>query len=99
MIERAQNTKEFRLLRFGDHGQHLAIQRLLVISGRDDLFELIEPLFAVEELASARDMLTHRMMCQTQVIEDDRRTIRPKTAAVQPHIEQPVIIQIRLFLR
>src|SRR5262249_57025552 len=92
-----KNRDEFRLISFRHDSQHFAIQVNCRVGGGHQRFELLQPFLVIKEATTLGEMVTQVVIVQPQLIQENGSAISPETAAVQPHVEEPVIRVIRFL--
>ena len=97
--DRSYQVEQFRLVSFGDHGNHLAIQVSGGIIRCDQILDFLEPVLGIEEFATVGNVCSQMQIHQPQFLKQDAGFVCSETAAVQPNVEQPVIFVVRFFGR
>ena len=97
MEEGPDDVEQFRLVGLDDDGDHLAVEVGGGVVGGDQGLDLLEPLLAVEELAAVGEVLPQVLVAPARVLEQDAGPVRPEAAAVEPDVEQPVVLVVGLL--
>ena len=90
----AHEVEEFRRVGIDDHGDHFAVEVGGDIIRGDQVFELLQPVLGVEELAAFGQVGPQVLVGQPQFLEQDAGPIRLETATVEPDVEQPVVFVV-----
>ena len=98
MEDRSHQLKQLRLVGLGDHRNHLAVQVGGSVVAHNKPLDLLEPLLGVEELSTLRQMGPQVWIYQPQLLQQDARLVRSEASTVQSDVEQPVGIEVGLFL-
>ena len=93
------NVEQFRLVGFGDHGNHFAIQVGGGVVRGDQILDLLEPVLGIEELATVGNVGSQVQVHQPQFLKQDAGLVCSEAATVEPNIEQPVIFVVRFLGR
>jgi len=90
--QRDQDVEELRLVCLGKHRDDLAVDVDLLVRRADELFQAFEPIPVGEKLGALGEMLAQRLLCKPEVGEQHRGPVRAEARAVQPNVEQPILI-------
>lgn len=97
MKEGRNHMEPFGLVRLYHYGDHFAVQVHVRIIRDHQLLESLEPLLAVKEFPSGRNVIPEMLILESQFIQDDGGPVGPKAVAVEANIQKPVIFVVRFF--
>ena len=91
--ERDQDVEELRLIGLGERRNDLAVEVERAVVGGDELLQPLQALAAREELGPLGEVLAQRLLREAKVREQHGGAIRTEARAVQPQVEQPVLLR------
>ena len=77
-----------------DDGDHLAVEVGGGVVGGDQRLELLEPLLASKNLRRSARCCRRCWFDQAELLSRMRGPVRPEAAAVEPDVEQPVVLVV-----
>ena len=74
------------------HGHHLAVDDLCVVTRQHQALEPIDPVFGAQEPAARLQMGRQRQRGQAQVFEQDRRGVSAEGLGPKSDVQQPIVL-------
>ncbi|MCG3776667.1 MAG: hypothetical protein JW395_3527 [Nitrospira sp.] len=90
-------TEEVVQVRFRNNGDHLAIQIRSRVIWRHKTLQPLKALLRIKELPSVGDVSSQHRVHEPEFLAQNARPVSPEAAAVEPDVQEPVSVIIRLF--